>query len=74
MLSEFRENKGQCWAINLLIFLFCEPCTNKIAFFNNLLALISNQPWDKENRVRDFLLFYYFLNNQFLTVSMQNTL
>ena len=47
-------------------------CTNRIEVFNNFLSLICNQRKDKQNRVHDFLLFKYFLNNLLLTVFMKN--
>ena len=47
-------------------------CTNRIAVFNIFFSLICSQPRDKQNRTRDFLLFKYFLNNELLTVFMQN--
>ena len=48
-------------------------CTNRIAVFNIFFSLICSQPRDKQNHTRDFLLFKYFLNNELLTVFMQNT-
>ena len=53
---------------------FMSSCTNRIAVFNNFFSLIYRQPRDKQNRARDFFLFKYFLNNQLLTVFMQNML
>ena len=53
---------------------FMSSCTNRIEVFNNFFSLICNQPWDKQNCTRDFFPFRYFLNNQLLTVFMQNTL
>ena len=49
-------------------------CSNRIPVFNNFFSLICSQSRDKENRVRDFFLSKYFLNNLLLTVFMQNTL
>ena len=43
-------------------------------FFNDFFSLICSQPKDKQNRASDFLLSKYFLNDQLLTVFMQNTL
>ena len=37
-------------------------------------SLICSQPRDKQNRARDFFPFKYFLNDQLLTVFIQNTL
>ena len=53
---------------------FMSSCTNRIEVFNNFFSLICNQPRDKQNCARDFFPFRYFLNNQLLTVFMQNTL
>ena len=50
------------------------PCTNRIAVFNNFFSLICSQPRDKQNSARDFPLSKYFLNNLPLAVFMQNTL
>ena len=49
---------------------FISSCTNTIAVFNNLFALICRQPREKQKRTLDFPLFKYFLNNLLLTVSM----
>ena len=53
---------------------FMSSCTNIIAVFDNFFSLICNQPRDKQNSARDFLLFKYFWNNLLLTVFIQNTL
>ena len=53
---------------------FMSSCTNRIEVFNNFFSLTCSQPRDKQNRARDFFPFRYFLNNQLLTVFMQNTL
>ena len=52
---------------------FMSSCTNRIADFNNLFALICSDPRDKQKFPCDFLLFKYFLNNLLLTVFIQNT-
>ena len=52
---------------------FMSSCTNRIADFNNLFALICSHPRDKQKFSRGFLLFKYFLNNLLLTVFIQNT-
>ena len=49
-------------------------CTDSIVVFNNFFSLIFNQPRDKQNSARDFVLFKYFLNNLLLSVFMQNRL
>ena len=51
---------------------FMSSCTNRLEVFNNFFSLICSQPRDKQKRARDFFLFKYFLNNQLLTVFMQN--
>ena len=53
---------------------FMSSCTNRIKVFNNFFSLICSQPRDKQNCARDFFPFKYFLNDQLLTVFMQNTL
>ena len=53
---------------------FMSSCTNRIAVFNIFFSLIRSQPRDKQNHPHDFFPFKYFLNNQFLTVFMQNML
>ena len=53
---------------------FMSSCTNRLEVFNNFFSLICSQPRDKQKRARDFFLFKYFLNNQLLTVFMQNTI
>ena len=53
---------------------FMSSCTNRIEVFNNFFSLICNQPRDKQNCARDFFHFEYFLNDQLLTVFMENTL
>ena len=53
---------------------FMSSCTNRIAVFNIFFSLIRSQPRDKQNLVRDFFPFEYFLNNQLLTVFMEITL
>ena len=49
-------------------------CTDSIAVFNNFFSVIFNQPRDKQNRARDFLLFRYFFDNLLLSAFMQNTI
>ena len=73
MFSKYWENKGQSWTKNYFSY-FMSSCTNRIAVFNNLFALIYSQPRNKQNRARDLLLFKYFLNNLLLTIFMKNTL
>ena len=46
--------------------------TNRIAVFNNFFSLTYSQPRGKQTRAHD--LSKYFLNNQLLSVFMQNTL
>ena len=53
---------------------FMSSCTDRIAVFNIFFSLTCSQPRDKQNGVRDFIFFKYFLNNLLLTVFMQNVL
>ena len=53
---------------------FMSSYTNRIAVFNDFFLFICSQPRDKQNRACDFFLLKYFLNNQLLTVFVQNTL
>ena len=70
MHSEYWENKGQSWTQNYLLY-FISSCANRIAVSNDLFALVRSQPREKQNRVRDFMLFKYFLNNLLVIVFMQ---
>ena len=72
MNSEYWENKGQSWTRNYFLY-FISSCANRIAVSNDLFPLVRSQPREKQNRVRDFMLFKYFLNN-LLIVFMQNRL
>ena len=62
MISEYQENKCKSQVENNCSY-FRSSCTNRVAVFHNLFALIYRQPMGRQNSANNFLLFKYFWNS-----------